>query len=111
VPFNGGNKEEVMRCFSPATKVARGDDGGGGALIYLVPEVEERGRVGQRGRAGRRGYWADWAKSCRKFPFGIKVGLLNLPRLLKFVKGDLGGILMWGFFLNSSRFLRDFRKI
>jgi hypothetical protein len=31
--------------------------------------------------------------------------------LWKFVHGDLGGILMWGFFLNSSRFFNDFRKI
>jgi hypothetical protein len=35
---------------------------------------------------------------------------LNLPWLWKFVKGDLGGILRWGFFLNSSRLLQDFRK-
>jgi hypothetical protein len=35
---------------------------------------------------------------------------LNIPRLWKFV-GDLGGILIWGFFLNSSRLLMDFRKI
>jgi hypothetical protein len=28
---------------------------------------------------------------------------LNIPRLWKFVGGDLGGILIWGFFLNSSR--------
>jgi hypothetical protein len=36
---------------------------------------------------------------------------LNLPRLWKFVEGDLGGILTCGFFLNSSRLLKDFRKI
>jgi hypothetical protein len=30
---------------------------------------------------------------------------------LKFLGGDLGGILRWGFFLNSSRLLKDFRKI
>jgi hypothetical protein len=37
--------------------------------------------------------------------------ILNLPRLGKFVEGDLGGILRWGFFLNFSRLLKDFRKI
>jgi hypothetical protein len=36
---------------------------------------------------------------------------LNLPRLWKCVEGDLGGILTSGFFLNSSRLLKDFRKI
>jgi hypothetical protein len=43
--------------------------------------------------------------------FRIKIGFLNLPRLWKFVQGDLGGILTQGFFLNSSRTLKDFRKI
>jgi hypothetical protein len=37
----------------------------------------------------------------------LKIGFLNLPRLWKFV----GGILTRGFFLNSSRLLKDFRKI
>jgi hypothetical protein len=41
----------------------------------------------------------------------LKIGFLNLPRLWKFVEGDLGGILTWGFFLNSSKLLKDFRKI
>jgi hypothetical protein len=41
----------------------------------------------------------------------LKIGFLNLPRLWKFVEGDLWGILTWGFFLNSSRLLKDFRKI
>jgi hypothetical protein len=43
--------------------------------------------------------------------FRIKIGFLNLPSLWKFVQGDLGGILTQGFFLNSSRILKDFRKI
>jgi hypothetical protein len=47
----------------------------------------------------------------REFLFQIKIGLLNIPWLWKFVQGDLGGILMWGFFLNFSRLLKDFRKI
>jgi hypothetical protein len=41
----------------------------------------------------------------------LKIGFLNLSGLWKFVEGDLGGILTWGFFLNSSRLLMDFRKI
>jgi hypothetical protein len=35
---------------------------------------------------------------------------LIIARLWNFVGGDLGGILRWGFFLNSSRLLKDFRK-
>jgi hypothetical protein len=47
----------------------------------------------------------------KKISFPIKLEFLNLPRLWKFVEGDLEGILRWGFFLNSSRLLKDFRKI
>jgi hypothetical protein len=47
----------------------------------------------------------------RKKDFWIKNWIFELPRLWKFVEGDLGGILTWGFFLNSSRLLKDFRKI
>jgi hypothetical protein len=31
-----------------------------------------------------------------------------LAELWKIVQGDLGGILTWGFFLKSSRLLKDF---
>jgi hypothetical protein len=41
----------------------------------------------------------------------IKIRFLNLSWLWKFAQGDLGGILTQGFFLNSSRILKDFRKI
>jgi hypothetical protein len=41
----------------------------------------------------------------------LKFGFLNLSMLWKFVEGDLGEILTWGFFLNSSMLLKDFRKI
>jgi hypothetical protein len=60
--------------------------------------------------AKRAAGWPGW-KSGKKRNFRIKIGFLNLPRLWKFVEGDLGGILTWGFFLNSSRLLKDFRKI
>jgi hypothetical protein len=60
---------------------------------------------------GRAGRWADWAESEGKILFRLKIGFLNLSRLWKFVEGDLGGILTWGFFLNSSRLLKDFKKI
>jgi hypothetical protein len=51
------------------------------------------------------------ARKLKKISFPIKIEFLNLPRLWKFVEGDLGGILRWGFFLNSSRLLKNFRKI
>jgi hypothetical protein len=51
------------------------------------------------------------AESKEKRISELKIGFLNLPRLWKFVEGDLGGILTWGFFLNYSRLLKDFRKI
>jgi hypothetical protein len=43
--------------------------------------------------------------------FGLKIGFLNFPRLWKFAQGDLGGIWTQGFFLNSSRLIKDFGKI
>jgi hypothetical protein len=46
-----------------------------------------------------------------EIPFRIKIGFLNLQRLWKFVQGDLGGILMRGFFLNNSMLLKEFTKI
>jgi hypothetical protein len=63
--------------------------------------------------------WADWAgQGVRRWAAAglennseLKIGFLNLPRLWKFVDGDLGRILTWGFLLNSSRLLKDFRKI
>jgi hypothetical protein len=43
--------------------------------------------------------------------FQNKNWILNILGLWKFIQGDLGGILIWGFFLNSCRLLKDFRKI
>jgi hypothetical protein len=63
------------------------------------------------GRIGQLAGWADWAESQERIPFGIKIGFLNLARLRNFIQGDLGGILMWEFFQNSSRILKDVRKI
>jgi hypothetical protein len=36
---------------------------------------------------------------------------LNIARLWKFAQDDLGGILTGGFFLNSSRLLKDLKKM
>jgi hypothetical protein len=69
--------------------------------------VRPAGWLGQR-PGGPQG-WP--AKVKEKGISELKNGFLNLPRLWKFVEGDLGGILTWGFFLNSSTLLKDFRKI
>jgi hypothetical protein len=50
-------------------------------------------------------------RNWRKNYFQIKFEFSNIQRLWKFAQGDLGGILTWGFFLNSSRLLKDFRKM
>jgi hypothetical protein len=52
-----------------------------------------------------------WAENGKEILIGINIRFLNLPWLWKFVQGELEGFSMWGFFLNSSRLLKDFRKI
>jgi hypothetical protein len=75
-----------------------------------------RGRVGWLSLPGHSGAGGlAWplcrlARKLKKIPFPIKIEFFNLPRLWKFIEGDLGGILRWVFFLNSSRLLKDFRK-
>jgi hypothetical protein len=43
--------------------------------------------------------------------FQNKNWILNILGLWKFIQWDLWGILIWGFFLSSSRLLKDDRKI
>jgi hypothetical protein len=107
-----------------------GGVGGFGARSASVREEEERWPVGPCGWARpagrprpngkgrenrpvkkRRGRKAGWAKSDRENSFPNKIWFLNIPRLWKFAQGDSGGILTWGFFLNSPWLLKDFRKI
>jgi hypothetical protein len=73
------------------------------------------GRRRLAGPVGQKARWTGWPLGrlgwkLKELHFGIKIGFLNIPRLWKFV-GDLGGILMWGFFLNSSRLLKGLRKV
>jgi hypothetical protein len=84
-------------------------------------------REGGRGRGARPGgpaqpawllrakkaRWAGWplGRKLKKNSFVIKIDFLNIPRLWKFAQGDLGGIWTQGFFLNSSRLLKYFRKM
>jgi hypothetical protein len=44
-----------------------------------------------------------WIKSVR-----ILFGIWIFGKLWKFARGDSEGILTWGFFLKSSRLLKDF---
>jgi hypothetical protein len=64
----------------------------------------------KRAAAGPAGCWASWAESEENY-FSNKIWFLNIPRLWKFVGGDLGGILTSGFFLKSSWLLKYFRKM
>jgi hypothetical protein len=66
--------------------------------------------VGEKGRMGWQAAGLIGPKA-EKNPFKIKIGFLNLPRLWKFAQGDLEVILTQGFFLNSYRILKFFRKI
>jgi hypothetical protein len=75
-------------------------------------EWAERTHGGLRGEAG----WGcsglgRMGRNRMKNYFRIKFEFLNIQRLWKFARGDLGGILTWGFFLNSFRLLKDFRKM
>jgi hypothetical protein len=60
---------------------------------------------------GRTGRLAGWAEFHGRNSFGFKLNFGFVPWLWKIEQGDLGGICTWGFFLNSSRLLKDFRKI
>jgi hypothetical protein len=57
-----------------------------------------RGRESARPKTG-----IGWIKS-----FRILFGIWIFGKLWKFAKGDSDGILPWGFFLKSSRLLKDF---
>jgi hypothetical protein len=65
---------------------------------------------GQKGRMGRLATEPIGPK-VEENSFLIKIEFLNIPMLWKFVQGDLGGIWTHGFFLNSSRLLKYFRKM
>jgi hypothetical protein len=73
-----------------------------------------RGPVGRGGKIGRLENKKEWAVAGLKAEenyFRIKFGFSNIQRLWKFAQGNFGGILTWGFFLNSPRLLKDFRKM
>jgi hypothetical protein len=66
--------------------------------------------VGRLGRKGGGCGWAknrSWAKVEEIKSFQILFGIWIFDKLWKFVQGNLEGILTWGFFLKSSRLLKD----
>jgi hypothetical protein len=78
----------------------------------LRPSGEgESGPVGDEGRWPRLGRNQRWAKVQEIKSFQILFGILILGKLWKFVQGDLVAILTWGFFLKSSTFSRNLRKM
>jgi hypothetical protein len=73
-----------------------------------------RGRAGWLGRKGGGHGWAEnrsWANVQGIKSFRILFGIWIFGKLWKFVQVDLEGILTWGFFLKSSRFSRNLRKM
>jgi hypothetical protein len=85
----GLRKREEETYFGPYANAAQAGMGRGRAR-----PAREKGKgwrlAGLRGRAGRL---AAGPKAKEIFFFRIKIEFLNLPRLWKFVEGDLGGIL------------------
>jgi hypothetical protein len=68
------------------------------------------------GPAGPARPKAEWAvrlagPKLKKKNIWIKNWIFEFTKALQFAQGDLGGILTWGFFLNSSRLLKYFRKM
>jgi hypothetical protein len=66
-------------------------------------EVGWSGGLGWPGRFVQEEFKGFWFSNLNRFQ--------NLARLWEFLKGDLEGIWTQGFFLNSFRLLKDFRKI
>jgi hypothetical protein len=76
---------------------------GGGRRTLAGPG----GPKGRMGRLAAGSIGQNWKENS----FQSKNWFFNIPWLWKFVQEDIGGILMWGFFLNSSWLFKDFRKI
>jgi hypothetical protein len=108
-----------MRCGaqgigSRAVEVGAARGGGERPTVVVLPALVLKDEEDVR--------WAEWAKrpsrlvrrlgqlgqKVKEIPFGIKIRFLDLHGFWKFVQGDLGGILIQRFLLNSSRLLMDF---
>jgi hypothetical protein len=87
----------------PAAMAACSAQSGGGRRTLAGPG----GPKGRMGRLAAGSIGQNWKENS----FQSKNWFFNIPWLWKFVQEDIGGILMWGFFLNSSWLFKDFRKI
>jgi hypothetical protein len=103
----GGNQAGHHRCTAgSAERVARPAE-------RVRPGGErESGRFGkEKGSGPWLGRKPELGPIRVMKPFGIFIWNLNFWQHWKFVQGDLEEILTWEFFLNSSRLLKEFRKI
>jgi hypothetical protein len=104
----GGGNGRRMRCGAQGSDSVAGAAGrrweaaetGDGDAPLLRCRRRKEGQVGQVGERpnGQVGWLGRLSQNLKRILFQIKIGLLNIPRLCKFVQGDLGGILIWGFF-------------
>jgi hypothetical protein len=69
------------------------------ACSTSMREEEEGDQLGWVGQKVEQANWplGRLGRKRGKIPFRIKIGILNLQRLWKFLQGDFGGILMWDF--------------
>jgi hypothetical protein len=69
----------------------------GGSVVAGLHKLEEEMAFGKYAKAAQAG-WSGWplgrlGRKQGKMISELKIRFLNLPRLWKFVEGDLGGIL------------------
>jgi hypothetical protein len=92
------------RSVEPPAQVREGGRQRGRCLVGHL------GLLGYLGPKGRMAIGLFGPKAEGK-SFLNKNWILNTLGLWKFIQGNLGGIFIWGFLLDSSRLLKDFRKI
>jgi hypothetical protein len=85
----GKASSEKENVFPAKTRPTRGLNGPAGHFQPAGDSVAS-GLAGLRGWVGRK---VGRAEIKKKRISELKIGFLNLPRLCKFVEGDLGGIL------------------
>jgi hypothetical protein len=85
----GKTRTEKENVFPAKTRPTRGLDGPAGMISACGDGVAG----GLAGPEAKRAAGSAGPKIRKKRNFRIKIGFLNLPRLWKFVEGDLGEIL------------------
>jgi hypothetical protein len=86
----GNTRTEKENVFPTKTRLTRGLDGPAGTILACGDGIAG----GLAGPEAKRAAGSAGPKiKKKKRNFQIKIRFLNLPRLWKFVEGDLGGIL------------------